>query len=31
MDFAVSLDHRVKTKESDNLDIYLDIAWDVKM
>ena len=30
MDVAVSADHRVKLKESENKDKYLDLAWEVK-
>ena len=30
MDFAVSADHRVKLKESEKKDKYLDLAWGLK-
>ena len=30
MDFAVSADHRVKMKESEKRNKYLDLAWELK-
>ena len=30
VDFAVSADHRIKLKESDKKDKYLDLVWDLK-
>ena len=30
MDFAVPTDHRVKIKESEKIDKYSDIAWELK-
>ena len=30
MDFAVPADHRVKLKESEIKDKYLDLAWELK-
>ena len=30
MDFAISADHRVKIKESENIDKYLDLARELK-
>ena len=30
MDFAVPADHRVKLKESEKKDKYLDLAWELK-
>ena len=30
MDFAVPVDHRVKLKESENIDKYLDLARELK-
>ena len=30
MDFAVLADHRVKLKESEKKDKYLDLAWELK-
>ena len=30
MDFAVSADHRVKLKEREKKDKYLDLAWELK-
>ena len=30
MDFAVPVDHRVKLRESEKKDKYLDLAWELK-
>ena len=30
MDFAVPADHRVKSKENEKRDNYLDLAWELK-
>ena len=30
MDFAVPADHRIKLKESDKKDKYVDLAWELK-
>ena len=30
MDFALPADHRVKLKESEKIDKYLDLAWELK-
>ena len=30
MDFAVSANHRVKIKENEKRDKYLDLAWELK-
>ncbi len=30
MDFAIPADHRVKLKESEKRDKYLDLAWELK-
>ena len=30
VDFAVPADHRVKIKESEKIDGYLDLAWELK-
>ena len=30
MDFAVRADHRIKLKESEKWDNYLDLAWELK-
>ena len=30
VDFAVPVDHRVKLKESEKKDKYLDLAWELK-
>ena len=30
VDFAVSTDHRIKLKECENKDKYLDLAWELK-
>ena len=30
VDFAISADHRIKLKESEKKDKYLDLAWEIK-